>query len=49
MSKYILILKMKGLDLVKGCECKHCQRKLKQIRQSRVYWDNLIVSEKKAA
>jgi len=37
------------LNLVKRCECEHCLRKLKQISQSKKYWDKIIISEKRAA
>ncbi len=40
---------MKGINLLKDCECEHCLRKLKQIRQARTYWDKLIILEKNAA
>ena len=40
---------MKTLNLVKKCECEHCLRKLKQIRQSRIYWNKITISEKSAA
>ncbi len=29
--------------LVKGCNCEHCLKKLKQINQSRDYWAKIIV------
>ena len=37
------------LSLVERCECEHCRRKLKQIGQSKKYWDKIIISEKRAA
>tara|TARA_A100001388_G_C28609746_1_gene422234 strand:- start:150 stop:314 length:165 start_codon:yes stop_codon:yes gene_type:complete len=36
---------MKNKTLLKGCMCTHCQRKLDQIKSSRLYWDKLTFSK----
>ena len=33
---------MKNKTLLKECKCIHCQQKLEQINNSRLYWDKLI-------
>ena len=33
---------MKDKNLLKECKCIHCQQKLEQINNSRLYWDKLI-------
>ena len=34
---------MTSKTLVKNCKCIHCQQKLEQINQSRLYWENFII------
>ena len=36
---------MKNKFLLKKCKCIHCQQKLEQINNSRIYWDKLIFSK----
>ena len=36
---------MKNKTLLKECKCIHCQQKLEQINNSRLYWDKLILSK----
>ena len=36
---------MKNKTLSEECKCIHCQQKLKQINNSRSYWDKLILSK----
>ena len=36
---------MKNKMLLKECKCIHCQQKLEQINNSRLYWDKLILSK----
>ena len=36
---------MKKKFLLKECKCLHCQQKLDQINNSRLYWSNLISSK----
>ena len=36
---------MKNKNLVKKCKCIHCQQKLEQINNSRLYWEKLILSK----
>jgi len=33
---------LKNKTLLKECKCIHCQQKLEQINNSRLYWDKLI-------
>ena len=40
---------MKRLNIVKGCECEHCLRKLKQIKQSRIYWNKIACAGERVA
>ncbi len=37
---------MKNKTFLKDCKCIHCQLKLEQINNSRLYWDKLILSKK---
>ena len=37
---------MKHKALLKECKCIHCQQKLEQINNSRLYWDRLTFSKK---
>ena len=39
---------MKNKILNKECKCIHCQQKLDQINNSRLYWDRLILSQNSA-
>ena len=39
---------MKDKNFIKECKCLHCQQKLDQINNSRVYWDKLILRNKLA-
>ena len=34
---------MKNKTFLKDCKCIHCQLKLEQINNSRLYWDKLIL------
>ena len=36
---------MKNKNSLKECKCIHCQQKLEQINNSRLYWDKLILSK----
>ena len=36
---------MKNKPLLKECKCIHCQQKLDQINNSRLFWDKLILSK----
>ena len=36
---------MKNKTLLEECKCIHCQQKLEQINNSRLYWDKLILSK----
>ena len=36
---------MKNKTFLKECNCTHCKQKLKQINNSRSYWDKLILSK----
>ena len=36
---------MKNKTLLKECKCIHCQQKLEQINNSRLYWEKLILSK----
>ena len=36
---------MKNKNLLKECKCIHCQQKLEQTNNSRLYWDKLILSK----
>ena len=36
---------MKNKTLLKECKCIHCQQKLEQINNSKLYWDKLILSK----
>ena len=36
---------MKNKTLFKECKCIHCQQKLVQINNSRIYWDKLILDK----
>ncbi len=35
---------MKNKNLLNECKCIHCQKKLEQINNSRIYWKKLNVS-----
>ena len=37
---------MKNKLSLKECMCQHCQQKLRQINNSRLYWDSVILSKK---
>ena len=39
---------MKNKTLSNKCKCIHCQQKLEQINNSRLYWDRLILSKNSA-
>ena len=39
-------LKMKNKTLIHECNCIHCQQKLNQINNSKLYWDKLILRKK---
>jgi len=36
---------MKNKTLLNECKCIHCLQKLDQIKNSRLYWSNLILSK----
>jgi len=36
---------MKNKSLLKECQCMHCQQKLRQINNSRLYWGKLYLSK----
>ena len=36
---------MKNKTFLKECKCLHCQHKLDQINNSRLYWNKLILSK----
>ena len=36
---------MKNKHTLKECKCIHCQQKLDQINNSRLYWNKLILSK----
>ena len=36
---------MKNKSLINECKCIHCQQKLDQINNSRLYWSKLILSK----
>ena len=36
---------MKNKSLLKECKCLHCQQKLDQINNSRLYWGKLILKK----
>ena len=36
---------MKNKTFFKECNCAHCQRKLDQIKSSRLYWDKLTFNK----
>ena len=36
---------MKNKTLLKECKCIHCQQKLEQINNSKLYWEKLILSK----
>ena len=37
---------MKNKTLIYECNCVHCQQKLNQINNSKIYWDKLILRKK---
>ena len=41
----IFILSMKNKNLLNECKCIHCQQKLDQIKNSRLYWSKLTLSK----
>ena len=46
---WFLKRKMKGMknkNFINECKCLHCQQKLDQINNSRLYWDRLILRNK---
>ena len=44
LNKYTKFMYSK-IDL-NGCKCIHCQQKLNQINNSKLYWDKLIARKK---
>ena len=36
---------MKNKTFLKECKCIHCQQKLEQINNSKLYWDKLVLSK----
>ena len=36
---------MKNKNLLNECKCVHCQNKLEQINNSKLYWDKLILKK----
>ena len=36
---------MKNKISLNECKCTHCQQKLEQINNARLYWDKLILSK----
>ena len=37
---------MKNKAFIYECDCMHCQQKLNQINNSKIYWDKLILRKK---
>ena len=37
---------MKNKTLIYECNCIHCQQKLNQINNAKLYWDKLILRKK---
>ncbi len=37
---------MKNKTLINECNCIHCQQKLNQIINSKIYWEKLILRKK---
>ena len=40
------VVKMKNKTFINECKCLHCQQKIDQVNNSKLYWDKLILRKK---